>query len=374
MAEKLIAPGVFTNENDLTYVPQGVEQIGAAIIGPTVKGRALVPTYVNSYEEFQQLFGDSYLSGSEYYEYLTSVAAREYLSKGTALLVTRILAGTYGPATASITSSGSSTSFTLTTLSDGAILNSTGAETLNGVLTNGTKDNVRWEISNVNESKGTFTLLVRRGNDSGKRKVVLETWNNLSLDPNSSNYIAKRIGDQTYTLADSGTTAPYLQPTGSFENKSKYVRVTPNLLTVDYFDENGAVRVTGATASLPAVASGTFGAGSEGTITHPQSFFQTIDGSNTQGYVLNGAATGQDSYNDAINLLGNQYAYDFNMLVLPGVIDAETQHTGIITTAETMVEARADCMLIYDTVVYGSTITDTTTEASDRNSSYLATY
>ncbi len=37
MAERLVSPGVFTNEVDQSFLAGGVAQIGAAIIGPTVK-------------------------------------------------------------------------------------------------------------------------------------------------------------------------------------------------------------------------------------------------------------------------------------------------------------------------------------------------
>ena len=36
MAERIVSPGVFTRERDLSFLPQGVSEIGAAIIGPTV--------------------------------------------------------------------------------------------------------------------------------------------------------------------------------------------------------------------------------------------------------------------------------------------------------------------------------------------------
>ena len=56
MAETIVSPGVFTRENDLSFLPQGIGAIGAAVIGPTVKGPAFVPT-VNTLEvglvEFQ---------------------------------------------------------------------------------------------------------------------------------------------------------------------------------------------------------------------------------------------------------------------------------------------------------------------------------
>ena len=40
MAEKIISAGVFTNEIDQTFLPAAVADIGAALIGPTVKGPA----------------------------------------------------------------------------------------------------------------------------------------------------------------------------------------------------------------------------------------------------------------------------------------------------------------------------------------------
>ena len=65
MAERIVSPGVFTREKDLSFLPQGIGEIGAALIGSAVKGPAFVPTQVSSFQEFQQVFGglteDSYL-------------------------------------------------------------------------------------------------------------------------------------------------------------------------------------------------------------------------------------------------------------------------------------------------------------------------
>ena len=57
MAEQIISPGVFTRENDLSFLPQGVGAIGAAIIGPTEKGPSFVPTVVRSFSEYERRFG-----------------------------------------------------------------------------------------------------------------------------------------------------------------------------------------------------------------------------------------------------------------------------------------------------------------------------
>ncbi len=65
MAERIVSPGVFTREKDLSFLPQGIGEIGAALIGSTVKGPAFVPYQVDSFQKFQEVFGglteDSYL-------------------------------------------------------------------------------------------------------------------------------------------------------------------------------------------------------------------------------------------------------------------------------------------------------------------------
>jgi len=53
MAEKIISPGVFTNEIDQTFLPSAVADIGAALVGPTLKGPAGIPTVVTSFSDFQ---------------------------------------------------------------------------------------------------------------------------------------------------------------------------------------------------------------------------------------------------------------------------------------------------------------------------------
>tara|TARA_R110000824_G_scaffold139980_2_gene305445 strand:+ start:4832 stop:6628 length:1797 start_codon:yes stop_codon:yes gene_type:complete len=396
MAEKVVSPGVFTRERDLSFLPAGVQNIGAAIVGPTVKGPALIPTLVSTFAEYRQLFGDVFESGSgitrDNYSYLTSLAAEEYLKHHDSLTVVRIMAGAYAGASSTVGSeplkdTGSyNTAFTLNTLSDGQILNSgnptyanmgSGSsveEGTNSILSSGSKDNLRWETTNLNKSKGTFSLYIRVGNDTVKRKNILETWNNLSLDPNSTNFIAKRLGDAKNNLRGSGTTSPYIQASGSYLNKSKYVRVTVNQTTLNYLDENGAVTNNAYTASLPPNQSGSFYGGDDGTVQQPQNFYQAITSTNSQGYDMTTAADGKTSYEDAINLLANGDEYDINLLLLPGVIAAETGHSTIAATAIQMCEDRGDCFAIVDPVVFGSTITDAVAEAENRDTNYAANY
>ena len=85
MAEKIVSAGVFTNEKDLSFLPQGISEIGAAFIGPTIKGPAMIPTSVTSFGEFVQIFGDT--NPNLYLPY----AAKEYLENSGQLTVVRTL-------------------------------------------------------------------------------------------------------------------------------------------------------------------------------------------------------------------------------------------------------------------------------------------
>ena len=378
MAERIVSPGVFTNEVDQSFLPAGIAAIGAAVIGPTQKGPAGIPTTVTSYSDFVQTFGGSFSSGSgaveNSYKYLTNYMAQEYLKYSDTLTVVRILSGDFSPASAAVTASGvPRNSFTLTTLSDGADQNSAGTEGTNNALTNGTVNNLRWEVSNVSQTKGTFTLLIRRGDDTSKRKTILEQYNNLTLDPNSNNYIARVIGDQTNTLKDAGTTDPFLQLSGSFPNKSKYVRVSIGETTYNYLDVNGVRSNESYTGSLPAAVSGTFAGGSDGTVVHPRAFYDEISNTNTQGFNL-GVAASENAYNDAIFLLKNQDEYDINLLALPGLVDNFSNHSKVLSTALTAMEDRSDAFLLIDPVEYGSALTTAATKAESRDSNYAAEY
>jgi len=393
MAEKIVSPGVFTREVDQSFLPAGIAAIGAALIGPTVKGPAGVPTVVTSYSEYQQIFGDSFSSGSgavqKQYQYLTSHAAKNYLKSGNALTVVRILVNSasyaVSPATSNVAATGSGAAFKLYTLSDGALLNSgnysgsnngsgsASDETTNGALVSGSVDNLRWEVSSVNSTKGTFNLSIRRGDDTGKRKIYLEQWNNLSLDPNSTQYIANVIGDQVYTVRDAGTTAPYLQLSGSYPNSSKYVRVEVLKTTYNYLNSNGTIAINAYSASLPAAVSGTFANGSNGFIAHPQAFNETISATNSQGFNISSpAASAYNAYNDAINLLSNQDEYDINLLLLPGVVN--NGHSALVTQAIQMCENRGDCFVIVDPTMYGDSLTTVINQTTSYDSNYAAMY
>ena len=85
MAERIVSPGVFTREKDLSFLPQGIGEIGAALIGSAVKGPAFVPTQVSSFQEFQQVFGG--LTEDSYLPY----TAQAYLEDAGTATIVRIL-------------------------------------------------------------------------------------------------------------------------------------------------------------------------------------------------------------------------------------------------------------------------------------------
>ena len=83
MAEKIVSPGVFTKENDLSFLQQGVAEIGAAFIGPFKEG-PLVPTIVNSQTEFETMFGTV---DDTYY---TPLAVQSYLREAGSATICRV--------------------------------------------------------------------------------------------------------------------------------------------------------------------------------------------------------------------------------------------------------------------------------------------
>jgi hypothetical protein len=358
--------GVYFETYDQSKYQVGTPVIGSAIITPTVKGKTLFPKAVYSMAEYANYFGTSFKSGSNYYEYQGSLLAQNYFSNGgDSLLVVPIRSGSYSPATSSVLNIITGSVFTLETLSDGAVLNNLAGEIANssGSLLLGSADNIRWEISTVNVAKGTFNLIIRRGDDNVKNKIILETYNDLSLDPTNSNYILKAIGDYVYNY---DATNAVLQKSGSYPNVSKYVRVSSTVNLPDYLDNSGVAK-TAFTGSLPVISSGSFGGGSDGAILHPQLFFENISATNAQGY-----SSTTTAYDKAISLLSNKDDYQYNLLFLSG-ITANT-HPLIVTSALAMVQDRGDAMVIIDPSEYGKQPSDVITIAGGFDSSYGAMY
>jgi hypothetical protein len=343
MAERIVSPGVFTRENDLSFLAQGIGEIGAAFIGPFKQGPAFVPTIVRTQSEFEEIFGTP--DGTYYTEH----AVQNYLREaGTATIVrvggiggytqtapfgifasgssnqslgTKLIGVLYstavgdegvGFASSTIVSNDATDgSFVINTLAAGVNVSAsilpTATNDLSDVfgespfgskaayaynyfeniaalytgsignnivvstasfppqvyedvetaetpmvksqlisgerydlfkfvtLGHGTTYNTKFKvgISNVKAAGedgstdySTFTVTIRSFGDTDKRKSVVETFNNVNLDPASPNYIAKRIGDRYNEIEPSGKITEY----GDYTNRSKFIRVemSPN--------------------------------------------------------------------------------------------------------------------------------------------------
>jgi hypothetical protein len=381
MANFSVSPGVTTSEIDNTFLTGQPVQAGAAIIGPTVKGPVEIPTLVTSYSDYVNKFGDILISGSDTYSYFTSISAYNYFNNGgTSLIVARIVSSStaYTPATSSIiadesayvvngyvtpnyvtTGSGIDV-FVLETISEGIIMNSN-SPVVSGSYTSGSKDNVRFQITNPSTSSGTFNVIIRRGDDSDLSPSILETWNGVNLDPNSPRFISKVIGDQI--LGYNSTSNQIEITSGSYPNKSRYVRVKQvNSVTPNYFDNNGNPKPQ-YTASLPAAMNGAFGS-AIGNIIGGANFYDNIS-SQTQGVTA-------ASYANMVNLLSNKDDYQFNILSTPGLTN--DNHTSVISTIISNTQLRGDNIYIADMTDSSGVLADAISQASSRDNSYAATY
>ncbi len=384
MAETIISPGVFARENDISFIQPAPVEAGAAIIGPTVKGPVEEPTIVTSYNQYVRNFGETFVSASTKQEFLTSIAVKNYFQQGGgSVLVTRVVTGSFTQATSTHVSASKQDSvqpFVIKTLGKGAIFNNSvsltnpGAHIAGGggALSLGSRDNVRWEVQNVDNAKGTFSLLVRRGDDSHNNKVVLETFNNLSLDPNSSNYVESVIGTQYKTKATDGSKT-YIKTVGDYVNKSNYIYVSAvNLPTVDYLLNDGTTvgkdaGNTSYSASLPIAESGSFYNAAGANAVANANYFNTIANTNSQGLT-------SGNYTDAISILDNKDEYIFNVLSTPGLIYKNADQAGVLNSVVTLAESRGDCIAVVDLENYGSTVNGSTSTATSLNTSYAASY
>ena len=341
MAERIVSPGVFTRENDLSFIAQGVGEIGGAFIGPFKQGPAFLPTVVRTQSEFEEIFGTP--DGTYYTEY----AVQNYLREAGTATVVRVggVGGYLQASPLAIVASGSNgntiysvlyNTNTTTGTNNQPVDGFTGAEitssfstsgsfsinygnlsdvtsslfatsnvdisdvfttspqvdatsgydaysylyfenSVTSDLTNadyvvtssilptqdysydikfastpwirsqaiagvnhnlfkfhtlgdGTSYNKKFKvgISNVKAAGedgstdfSVFTVTVRSFSDTDRRKTVLETYNNVNLDPASPNYIARVIGDTQTTIDSNGK----ITESGDYRNRSKFVRV-----------------------------------------------------------------------------------------------------------------------------------------------------
>lgn len=359
MAEQIISPGVYLRENDISVRQPEPLVAGAAFIGPTVMGPVLEPVLVTSYNEFTKKFGDILTVGTSKKEYFTSIAVKNYFNQGgETALITRVVSGSYNSfssatSTAPIAlNTASAAPFQLKTLGKGAIYNNSGALAADGSLVSGSVENVRWEVSSVNNNAGTFNILVRGGEDTTKSKVILESFN-VSIDPESDLYIEKVIGTQ---YKNYNSVEGYIEVIGEYPNRSNFVRVSAVSPVVGY--------VPAMSGSLPTRQSGSF-TGATGRVNANAKFFNEASGSTPQG-VTSG------SYDIAIDLLSNKDEYQFNLIAVPGLTIEDNAAT--VNKVVSLAEDRGDAIAVIDPTPFKALIVDVNTAAAGVDSSFAATY
>ena len=278
-----------------------------------------------------------------------------YVSSGTGLLGTTANGANGNPGYA----------FTLETITEGVIMNNNQGLQSNGSLISGSIDNVRWQIVSPDTASGTFTLLIRQGNDTTTNPNVLESFTNVSLDPNQANYIEAVVGNYKQTVAyDSSTGQYYIQGSGSYANASRYVRVKEVLTpTYNYFNNNGIAK-TQYYNSIPTTGSGSFGGAFGNDLDYTTNLYQNIS-TVTQGLVAS-------DYTIVDDILANPDEYNFQLISAPGI--TQQYQSTVVSQYITMAEERGDCFYITDLVGYGATINTPGILANQLNTNYAAAY
>jgi len=82
--DRIVSPGVFTRENDLSGVAQGVADIGGVVVAPFAKGAGFSPTLVRSVSELESKFGTA--DGTLYGPY----TAKQYIQEKGFVTICRV--------------------------------------------------------------------------------------------------------------------------------------------------------------------------------------------------------------------------------------------------------------------------------------------
>ena len=377
MAEKIISPGVFTQERDLSFLPQGVAQIGAVFVGPTIKGPILKPTQISSFNEFIQKFGP--LTEKSYLPY----AVQAYLKDAPNATIVRIAETSSTPAELDFGH------FKLHTISEGLSANyELKAEVFSTRPTGSVPGSnfgdfsIRIRRQDTTDNNVASTYFGSNIQDTDSRPNIVEQFYNCSLDPQSPNFITKVIGDRYLTVDTSGTSAR-LKYNGDYPNKSSYVRVSITQATLDTLSQlTGSFNTYNIQSQYTAsrnFSGATGGRGITGVLSGSSLnnanilTGESITAANTQGLDCSTkTATGSLLYKAAFEILSNQDEFDMNMIVTPGLIYGT--HTEVNKFAMDLCEDRGDTFYVMDGGTLNGTVTNTVSNVKLLDTNYAATY
>ena len=201
MAERIVSPGVFTRERDLSFLPQAIGEIGAAIIGPTKKGPAFTPTQVTSFQEFEEMFG-----GTDTRFYVPHTA-EQYLRSAGVVTIVRVL-GLNGYQADSVQlvafySASASSSLAVLAPSRGA---TSGTGDLSNSSATGTWDSFTLTVSGSNVSSETYTLSFSTSSANFVDKVISSDAQSEKAGTNDSSvYVYKVFKEASHAIFQSPT-------------------------------------------------------------------------------------------------------------------------------------------------------------------------
>ena len=202
MAERIVSPGVFTRERDLSFLPAGIAAIGACIVGPTVKGPAFVPTIVSNFSEFEEMFG------STDQRYYTPYAVEQYLrSAGTVTIVRVLNTGGYSAdlVQVNLTSSAGTRTVAVLAPSRGG---SSGTVRLDGV-----------SVATPNSAYDGCTITISGSNFGLKSVTTLSAA--VEFNTSSANYISEVFSSDPQVQKSGGSTvAAYLYKNFKYHQSS----------------------------------------------------------------------------------------------------------------------------------------------------------
>ena len=230
MAERIVSPGVFTRERDISFLPQGIADIGACIIGPTLKGPAFVPTQIRNFPEFEEIFG------STTKDFYTPYAVEQYLRSAGTVTIVRVL-NTAGYSADSLTLYASGSTKTKKNLV--VFLPSRG----------GSDGTVDLEGSTVvaGSDWGTTNLIVS-GANMGAKSLTAATWS-FSFDTGSANYIESVFSKDAQVQKSGGSTVPvYLYKNFKYAQSSNAYSAANAGITASHGTHNMAVTYDNATS------------------------------------------------------------------------------------------------------------------------------
>jgi len=233
MAERIVSPGVFTRETDLSFLPQGIGEIGAALVGQSIKGPAFVPTKVESFQEFQQVFGG--LTEESYLPY----TAQSYLEEaGTATIVRILGASGYTVETLNlIVSSSAGEKIAAVLHPTTKVVHADNANSINS-LDNSVAVNLN-EAANTGGTPASASIFALHLSASGAIPVLSASAQLAvptgSMNPTANNYIVNTFG---YSPKNDGQYAYVYNEFSTFASQSfatgENVTVSVNTSSVDY--------------------------------------------------------------------------------------------------------------------------------------------